>query len=143
MDNANGKIKAEVVKAVQENPDLTHAQIAELLGVKPYQVTIWANRVGIFRRRKPASDGSQDNILDDKIRRLEYELADARRQKAAIEIRFERDGSKVIVYGLGAQPLIAEHKDWLRFLRRNGAAMLREFIGAQFGSVNGNGSSTV
>ena len=30
MENANGSIKAEVIKAVRENPDLTYAQIAEL-----------------------------------------------------------------------------------------------------------------
>jgi hypothetical protein len=41
MENhANGSLKAEVIKAVKENPDLTHAEIAELLGVKLHQVAI-------------------------------------------------------------------------------------------------------
>jgi hypothetical protein len=81
--------------------------------------------------------------LDEKIRQLESQLSEARRQKVLTEIRFERDGNKIAVYGLGAQPLVAEYKDWLRFLRKNGAAMLREFIQAQFGCTNGNGEGVV
>lgn len=145
MGNANGSIKAEVIKAVRENPDLTYAQIAELLGVKPHQVSIWANQDGVVRRRrKPATQPTpQDDGLDGKIRQLEQQLADFRRLKALTEIKFEHEGSKVAVYGLGAQPLIAEHKDWLRFLRKNGAAMLREFIEAEFASAKGNGNGTI
>jgi transposase-like protein len=139
-DHANGNLKAEVTQAVQEHPDLTYAQIAELLGVKPHQVAIWANQVGIFRRRKLASQSAQGGSLDNRIRELEQQLAEARRLKALTEFRFEREGSKVAVYGLGSQPLVAEYKDWLRFLRENGAARLREFIQAQFGSANGNGA---
>jgi transposase-like protein len=144
MDNANGNIKEEVVKAVRENPDLTHAQIAQLLSVKPHQVAVWANQAGIFRRRKSANAAAQDDGLDEQIRQLERELSEARRLKAAREIRFERDGSAVAVYGVGAQPLVADHKDWLRFLRKSGPSMLREFIEAQFGGgANANGNGTV
>jgi hypothetical protein len=145
MDNANGSIKAEVIKAVRENPDLTYAQIAELLGVKPHQVGIWANQDGVVRRRRKSATQPtpQDDGLDGKIRQLEQQLAEVRRLKALTEVKFEREGSKVAVYGLGVQPLVAEYKDWLRFLRKNGASMLREFIQAQFGSANGNGSSRV
>jgi hypothetical protein len=142
MGNANGSIREEVVKAVKENPDLTYAQIAKLLDVKPHQVAIWANRVGIFRR-KPTNRPAEDEGLEERIRQLEHELAEARQLKAAREIRFERDGSKVAVHGLSEQPLIAEHKDWLRFLRKNGAAALREFIEEQFGTSNGSGSPRV
>ena len=139
--NGNGSLKAEVIQAVQENPDLTHAQIAELLGVKPHQVTVWANGVGIYRRRKTARLLSQDDDgLENTIQQLERQLAEARRLKATTEIRFERDGIKVAVYGIGAQHFVAEYKDWLRFLQKNGAARLREFIQAQFGSTNGNGT---
>jgi DNA-binding transcriptional regulator YiaG len=144
MENANGSIKAEVIKAVRENPDLTYAQIAELLGVKPHQVGIWANQDGVVRRRrKPANSLAQDDGLDGKIRQLEQQLSEARRLKAATEIRFEREGNKVAVYGLGAQPLVAEYKDWLRFLRKNGASRLREFIEAEFASAKGNGNGTI
>lgn len=145
MENANGSIKAEVIKAVRENPDLTYAQIAELLGVKPHQVGIWANQDGVVRRRrKPATQPTApDDALEARIRQLEHALSEVRRLKALTEIKFERDGGKVAVYGLGAQPLVAEYKDWLRFLRKNGASMLREFIQAQFGSANGNGSGRV
>lgn len=143
MDNANGSIKAEVIKAVEENPDLTHAEIAELFGVKPYQVAIWANQAGIYRRRTRGAVTAPGDGLDDRIRQVEQQLAELRRQKALTEVRFEREGSKVAVFGLGSQPLIAEHKDWLRFLRKNGAAMLREFIQSQFGSTNGNGRGAV
>jgi hypothetical protein len=107
--------------------------------LKPHQVAILANKAGIFRRQRVAS-AAQDDTLDEKIRRLERELSEARRQQALTEIRFERDGRKVAVYGLGAQSLVADYKDWLRFLRKNGAAMLREFIQAQFGGTNGNGT---
>jgi predicted transcriptional regulator len=139
MDNTNGSVRVEVVKAVKENPDLTHAEIAELLGVKPHQVAMWANQAGIFRR-KHANPPVQGNNLDDKIRQLEQQVAELRRLKALTELRFEREGSKVAVYGLGAQPLVAEYKEWLRFLRDKGAAKLREFIQARFGSANGNGT---
>ena len=139
--NGNGSLKAEVIQAVQENPDLTHAQIAELLGVKPHQVTVWANRDGIYRRRKTARLLSpEDDGLDNKIQQLERQLAEARRLKATTEIRFEREGIKVAVYGIGAQHFVAEYKEWLRFLRKNGATRLREFIQAQFGSAKGNGT---
>jgi hypothetical protein len=30
MNNANGSVKAEVIKAVLENPDLTYEEIAKL-----------------------------------------------------------------------------------------------------------------
>jgi hypothetical protein len=46
--------------------------------------------------------------------------------------------SKVAVFGVGAQPLVAEYKDWLRLLRNGWGAKLREFIQVQFGSVNGS-----
>jgi hypothetical protein len=140
MHSANGSIKAAVIKAVKENPDLTYAEIADLEDVKPYQVAVWANEAGIFRRPKRGTARAQDDGLDERIRQLEHELSKARQLKAAQEIRFEREGSKVAVYGLGAQPLVADHKDWLRFLRKNGASTLREFIEAQFGSANGNGT---
>jgi hypothetical protein len=141
-NNGNGSLKAEVIRAVQQNPDLTYAEIAKLLDVKPHQVAVWANQGGIYRRRKsePLPSAPEDAGLEDKIRQLEQQLAEAKKLKALTEIRFEREGSKVAVYGLGSQPLSAEYKDWLRFLRNNGAAKLREFIQAQFGSTNGNGT---
>lgn len=139
MENQANSKKAEVIQAVKENPDLTYAQIAELFGVKAYEVAIWGNKNGIFRRRK-LGNPEDDSGLDDRIRQLEQQLAEARRLKAATEIRFEREGSKVAVYGLGSQPIIAEHKDWLRFLRKEGAALLREFINNEFGDSNGNGA---
>jgi transposase-like protein len=143
MENqSNGSVKAEVIQAVKQNPDLTYAEIAQLLDVKPHQVAVWANQGGIFRRRKSTSLPTEPEELglEAKIRQLEEQLVEARRLKALTEIRIEREGSKVAVYGLGAQPLIADYKDWLRFLRNNGAAKLREFIQSQFGSTNGNGS---
>src|SRR5258708_37657402 len=88
--NGNGSLKAEVIQAVKENPDLTYAQIAELLGVKRHQVAVWTNGCGIYRNRKvtplmsPQGDG-----WDNKIQQLERQLAEARRLKAATEIRFE------------------------------------------------------
>lgn len=140
MDNANGSMKAAVVKAVMENPDLTYAEIAQLEGAKPHQVAVWANEAGIFRRPKRSTSQAQEDGLDDRIRHLEHALSEARKQKALTEIRFERNGSKVLVYGVASQPLVAEHKDWQRFLRKNGAAMLREFIEAQFDRRNGSGT---
>jgi len=142
MEIRNGSISEEVVKAVKENPDLTYAQIARLLDVKPHQVAVWANQIGIFRC-KSTNRPAEDEGLEERIRQLEQELAEARQLKAAREIRFESDGSKLAVHGLGEQPLIADHKDWLRFLRKNGAAALREFIEVQFGSAHGNGSPRV
>lgn len=142
MDNQNnGSLKTSVIQAVKEHPDLTYAEIAELLDVKPHQVAVWANQGGIFRRRKLTSPSSpQEDSLDEKLRQAEQQVAELKRLKALTEIRFEREGSKVAVYGLGAQPIFAEYKDWLRFLRNNGATKLREFIQAEFGAVNGNGS---
>ena len=134
----NRSLKAEVIQAVKENPDLTYAQIAELLGVKRHQVAVWANVCGIYRNRKAARLRSpQPDGLDNTIQQLERQLAETRRLKAATEIRFEREGSRVAVYGIVAQSFIAEYKDWLRFLRSNGAARLREFIQAQFRSTDG------
>ena len=143
MDNhSNGSVKAQVIQAVQQHPDLTYAEIAQLYELKPHQVAIWANEAGIYRRRKSTSlmTEPEELGLDDKIRQAEERLSELKRQKTLTEIRIEREGSKVAVYGLGAQPLVAEYKDWLRFLRNNGAAKLREFIQTQFGSTNGNGS---
>jgi hypothetical protein len=145
MDNhSNGSVRAAVIQAVLQHPDLTFAEIAELHDVKPHEVACWAHQEGVYRRqrRKRTSLLPEPKELgwDVKIRQLEEQLAEARRQHALTEIRFEREGSKVAVYGLGAQPLIADYKDWLRFLRNNGAAKLREFIQTQFGNTNGNGS---
>lgn len=139
MENeTNGKLKAEVIQAVKNHPDLTYAEIAELFSVKPNQVGSWANQAGIRRQKSAIIPTQEDGELNGKILRLEQELAEARRLKAATEIRFERDGSKVAVFGVGAQPLVAEYKDWLRLLRNGWGAKLREFIQVQFGSVNGS-----
>jgi hypothetical protein len=108
MDShSNGSLKAEVIQAVQQHPDLTYAEIAQLYEVKPHHVAVWANEAGIYRRRKCESlpNEPEDAGLDDKIRQLEQQLAEAKKQKALTEVRFEREGAKVAVYGLGAQPL--------------------------------------
>ena len=143
MDNTNGSLKSEVIKAAKENPDLTYAEIGELYDLPSYRVASLARSAGIFRNRRRSKAMTEGELLDDEIRQAEQKLAELRRQKALTEIRLERDGSKVAVYGLGAQPLVAEHRDWLRFLRKNGAAMLREFIEAEFTSAKGNGNGTI
>jgi len=142
MNNANGSVKAEVIKAVLENPDLTYEEIAKLYDVERHQVGVWARGEGIYRRQRSKASPDESG-LDEKILQAEQHLAELRRQKVLTEIRLERDGSKVAVYGLGAQPLVAEHRDWLRFLRKNGAAMLREFIEAEFASAKGNLNGTI
>ncbi len=48
-------------------------------------------------------------------------------QEMTISFDHDRDGN-VIVHGVGAQPLKAHYESWLRFLRQNGGAGLREYI---------------
>lgn len=144
MESPKEKAKREAIEAVKNHPDLTYQEIAVLCSsdeytVKLHQVCLWAKEEGHSRRPRrqgtaKAVEGHEED-LDTKIRQLEQQLAEARQQKAATEIRFDRDGSNVVVYGLGAQPLVADHRDWSRFLRKSGVALLRQFINENFPSV--------
>ena len=124
----NQKLRDEALKAVVEIPDLTYAQIGEILGVSGALIGVWVHSAGITRRQRKAKQLTETVDVDAQILWLEKQLDEA------TDIHFERDGNDVVVYGLGPEPVVANVKDWVRFLRHNGGAMLREFIGDEFGN---------
>ncbi len=134
------ELKRQVIEAVKQNPDMTYAEIAIVYDVQVPCICLWAKEAGVARRLRKSvetpqtveTETPQPDEVDLKIQRLEQQLAEARRFKEETEIRFEYDANLVYVYGLGAKPLVAEFKLWLRFLSKNGAALLRQFIEATF-----------
>ena len=71
-------------------------------------------------RRLPADHG-----LDRKIQRAEERLQQLRARKASLKTRMEEDGETITIYGVGG-PITRHWYDWLRWLKANGAALLRE-----------------
>lgn len=127
------ELKREVIKAVQENPEFTHDQIAFIHDVSGSTVSKWALEAGIghartHRLRKAAVGGRHDST----IARLKTQLERLEKQKAAEVIRFERKRNSVVVHGLSTKPFAAHVEDWARFLSENGAENLRQFIEANF-----------
>ena len=136
-------IKEAVVKAVRENPDKTYKEIAEAHGVPMAQVSVWSRKAGI-RRKASRGEGRIRNLgqlwnveedsLENLVREKEAELARLRQELATQTIRFEREGEIIAVHGISRHtPFRAHYKDWLRFLRRQGASQLRELIASTFG----------
>lgn len=78
-------------------------------------------------RQPPANQN-----LDREIRQTQQTLEQAeqtlqllRAQKALLEIRVEEDGDIITIYGVG-EPIARHRSDWLRWLKANGGAVLRE-----------------
>lgn len=69
-------------------------------------------------------------LLDLAMKReqLEREMERLKAVRAELQIRFERDGSLILVYGVADNPLVAEANRWMQFLNGHGAHKLREFI---------------
>jgi hypothetical protein len=143
-------MREAVVKAVRENPDKTYSEIAQLHGVPMAQVSVWARGAGI-RRKSPRGEGRirglgklwnmEEDSLENIVREKEAELASLKQELASQTIRFEREGEIIVVHGISRYaPFKAHHKDWLRFLRKQGPAQLRELIASAFGH-NGNGGA--
>jgi transposase-like protein len=131
-------MKEAVIKAVRENPDKTYREIAELHGVPMAQVSVWAREAGI-RRKAPRGEGRirglgklwnvEGDSLENIVREKEAELARLKQELATQTIRFEREGEIITVHGISRYtPFRAHYKDWLRFLRKQGPAQLREVI---------------
>jgi hypothetical protein len=140
-------IKEAVVKVVRENPDKTYKEIGDAHGVAMAQVSVWSRKAGI-RRKAARGEGRirdsgqlwtvDDGSLENLVREKEAELARLRQELATQTIRFEREGEIIVVYGISRHtPFRAHYKDWLRFLRKQGASQLRELIASTFGH-NGN-----
>ncbi len=136
-------VKEAVVKAVRENPDKTYKEIAEAHGVPMAQVSVWSRKAGIWRKATRGEGrirglgqlwNVEDGSLENLVREKEAELARLRQELATQTIRFEREGEIIVVYGISRHtPFRAHYKDWLRFLRKQGASQLRELIASTFG----------
>jgi len=131
-------MKEAVVNAVRENPGKTYKEIGELHGVPMAQVSVWAREAGI-RRKAPRGEGRirglgklwnlEEDSLENIVREKEAELAKLKQELATQTIRFECEGEIIAVHGISRyNPFRAHYKDWLRFLRKQGPAQLREMI---------------
>jgi transposase-like protein len=131
-------MKEAVIKTVRENPDKTYREIAQLHGVPMAQVSVWAREAGI-RRKASRGEGRirglgklwnvEQDSLENIVREKEAELARLKQELATQAIRFEREGEIIAVHGISRYaPFRAHYKDWLRFLRKQGPAQLREII---------------
>jgi transposase-like protein len=136
-------MKGAVVKAVREDPGETYKEIAEAHCVPMAQVSVWARKAGI-RRKVSRGEGRvrglaqlrnvEEDSLESLVREKEAELARLRQELATQTIRFEREGEIIAVHRISRHtPFRPHYRDWLRFLRKQGASQLRELIASAFG----------
>jgi transposase-like protein len=135
----------EIVQLLKE-PDLSYSEVANLCGLK-YEQVLSINykhgvrpsrsrrsKVEMLSGRTPAAPDYDQ--IDQELQQLEARRQELLKQKADLEIRFTvEDGGNVSINGLNGHPLTAHYTQWLRFLRKNKAAELREFIGQKFGAT--------
>jgi len=133
----------EVTQLLKE-PDLSYSDIAKLCDLKYEQVVSvnYKHRVRPLRPRRSQADMltvstpavSDYDQIDQELQQVEARRQQLLKQKADLEICFiVEDGGNVSINGLNGHPLTAHYTQWLRFLRKNKGAELREFISQKFG----------
>ncbi len=125
---------AEFVEVARTSSD-SYPEIAKAYNLSVSVVAYHCRKAGINRH----TDGTAEKELDVDLKALNAKHEDLLRQaeeiarkiqEMTISFDHDRDGN-VIVHGVGAQPLKAHYESWLRFLRQNGGAGLREYITAR------------
>jgi hypothetical protein len=150
-----GKKHRKVLAYLRKYKDVKIAEIAKNLGVSTGYVSTIAIKYGLRRRALngsglhivgrvvrrnvarsvPLAPASPAPVLvkplpaihelEGEIHQVEQKLQQLRARKALLEIRIEEDGETITVYGVG-EPIARHRSDWLRWLKANGAALLRE-----------------
>lgn len=124
---------------------LTYTEIGRVYGQTPSDVGYYAtSQLGLPPRNKkraradgtatPSSAASIEAALLDAQRQeeeLRARIAELRRRRAELAMRFEDDGDDVLVHGVGPAPLRAAAADWLRWLQMEGARKLRDYLAAR------------
>jgi len=129
--------ESAVIKYLKD-PDISYQQIADLFKIKINQVAYIAKKNNIQRRPRVKEPDDSVVVLsqvDREIQEMEQKLRALREKRQELEIQFEASPDGLIfIYGVAPEGLAANYKDWLRFLKNNGAAKLREFIQKKYGS---------
>jgi predicted nucleic acid-binding Zn-ribbon protein len=136
--------KLKDLDAMLRDKELSYADIADAYDVGKKAISDYALKRGL-RRYKPRKDKGARKASTVKpvstLRQVETELElaatqerelrkrieELQQKRQELQIRFESDGTDVLVYGVTAQALRATSQEWLVFLNASGGTKLREF----------------
>jgi predicted DNA-binding protein YlxM (UPF0122 family) len=123
--------------------ELSYADIADAYDVGKKAISDYALKRGL-RRYKPRKDKgttktavrpvstlrqveTELELAATQERELRKRIEELQQKRQELQIRFESDGTDVLVYGVTAQALRATSQEWLVFLNASGGTKLREF----------------
>lgn len=140
------ELEKEILVGLKD-PSMSYSDIAGALGleyIQVYNVNLKHGIRPVYSRAGKATARPAAPVLviglteyekaQQELKALDEKRAQILKHIAELEIRFEREDKNVLVYGLAESPLKADYRQWLRFLRTNKAAELREFINRKFGT---------
>jgi hypothetical protein len=130
--------------------DIPYSEIAKVYGKSNHAISVYATAVGVQRKPRIAGrtaktaqhDGRPTTLgaveakllaLQTKQAEFHREMEELKRLRAELQLRFERDGDTVLVYGVAPGPMAATVAEWTQFLNMEGARKLREYIAVTFG----------
>ena len=138
--------RQEYLRSLVLDRDVAYADIAEEFNVDAKNSSQYATRSGIGRRqtgaRKAAPAEASLAGVERQIKAamaqalaLKTTIAELQTKRAELQLRYESEGTEVLVYGIGAGHFRAEAADWLRWLNAEGARKLRDHITAHHGGA--------
>ena len=142
--NLNKKLTEAQLKdleAMLRDKAFSYADIADAYGVGINTISIYALKHGLRRHKERKTRNSQKKAAPSTLKQVEAELEqvatqerelkrrieELQQRRQELQIRFESDGTDVLVYGVAPQVLRATALEWLTFLNAEGARRLREF----------------
>ena len=145
--------RQDYLRALVLDAAVTYDSIASEFGVDMKAISTYAVRNGIQRmkhvgrnRLHMGSSGSAQTTTLSAVERelqkavqmeaeLRQTIAALQTRRAELQIRYERDGNDVLVWGVSDECCMrATTQEWLRWLNAEGARKLREFITAKGGT---------
>jgi hypothetical protein len=129
---ANPKL-IEDFKTCYKDQSLTLDLIGGNFGMSATVVHDVAVRLGCERRaakpwgRRAVAPGTSVNLLEDQIEKLKQELTQLEQKKIDLEIRAERQGSYIRVFGLDCDVLVSVSR-WAVWLKAGGPQKIRQLI---------------
>ena len=141
LDKKLTEAQLKDLEAMLRDKAFTHKDIAKVYGVPHGVISYYAVKHGIRRHKEHKTRNSQKKAAPSTLKQVEAELEqvatqerelkrrleELQQRRQELQIRFESDGTDVLVYGVAPQVLWATALEWLTFLNAEGARRLREF----------------
>lgn len=142
--NLLSKSALDDLHGMMRDPELTYTEVGKLYGKTVADLSYYAHKLGLPPRsvRKGSLSLAGRNGAVTTLSQVDKELADLAAQqetlrqkqealkarRAELQVRFERVGPDLLVYGVADGPLTAPIEAWMQFLVNEGPRKLREFV---------------